>query len=283
MCCRKNAHLSSLKITKQQLCYFSQGLLDLRFSFLTFLFFWLLISYPALSLASLPPKKVITIAVASNFKPTLNQLSEHYQQQNKNQKVVLSSAATGVLFTQIRQGAPYDAFFSADSLRPKLLEQAGLSLPNSRITYAHGQLVLWSREFAGSIHSKTVKQLLQKTTQLSIANPKTAPYGLAAQQVLQKLNLWPYPNLVMGHNIAQTLQFIQTGNATAGFVAKAQLPFIKQGQTWEIPQAWYQPIEQQAIILKRSQETEATQQFFNFIRSKKAKAIIKQAGYDLPE
>ncbi|MBU2711981.1 molybdate ABC transporter substrate-binding protein [Zooshikella harenae] len=283
MCCWKNAHLSSLKITEQQLCYFSQGLIDLRFSTLTLLFFLLFISYPALSLASLPSQKVITIAVASNFKPTLNRLSEQYQQQNKNQKVVLSSAATGVLFTQIRQGAPYDAFFSADSLRPKLLEHAGLSLPNSRITYAHGQLVLWAREYGGSIHSKTVKLLLQKTTQLSIANPKTAPYGLAAQQVLQKLSLWPYPRLVMGHNIAQTLQFIQTGNAAAGFVAKAQLPFIKQGQTWEIPQAWYQPIEQQAIILKRSQETEATQQFFNFIRSKKAQTIIKQAGYDLPK
>lgn len=282
MCCWKNAHHLRLKATRQHHRYFSHEAAHLRF-FVLALIVLALIGQSTFSHASLATKNVITIAVASNFKPALRNLSNHYQQLNRNQKIVLSSAATGVLFTQIRQGAPFDAFFAADSLRPKLLEKAGLIYPNSRITYAHGQLVLWSREYTDSIHSKNIKQLLQESTQLSIANPKTAPYGLAAQQVLQRLNLWPHPRLVMGHNIAQALQFIQTGNAATGFIAKAQLPFIKRGQTWEIPQAWYQPIEQQAVILKRSQASTATQHFFNFIRSKKAKAIIKQAGYDLPE
>ena len=228
------------------------------------------------------PAADIRVAVASNFRPAMLELVKRFEEQTQH-KVILISGSTGKQYAQIRHGAPFDAFFAADSERPAGLEQQGIAVPGSRFTYAIGKLVLWSPE-PGYIDSQGVVLEQNDFEHLAIANPELAPYGLAAQQVLQARGLWELlqTRLVRGEDISQAFQFVASGNARLGFVAYAQVKMpgkFPDGSWWDIPQALYDPIEQQAVLLL---DTGPGRAFLQFIQSAEALKIIEDSGYSLP-
>ena len=222
----------------------------------------------------------LRIAVASNFSEPMRALSQRFESRT-GQPLRLIFGSTGKLYAQIRNGAPFDIFFAADSKRPLRLEQEGRIIPGSRFSYARGQLVLWSPTL-----SSPLEQLQQAEGEryLALANPKLAPYGLAAQQVLQKLGLWQglQRRIVRGENIGQTFQFVHSGNAELGFVALAQLQQPEQstpGYRWAIPLEDYDPIIQQAVLLN---DSAAARAFIEFIASDEAQQLITEYGYLTP-
>jgi molybdate transport system substrate-binding protein len=224
----------------------------------------------------------IRIAVASNFVDTLKAIAEPFET-HTGHNVTLIVGSTGKHYAQIKQGAPFDVFFAADSNRPMLLENEGDAVAGSRITYALGKIVLWSPK-AGYVDAQG--RILEggDFRYLAIANPELAPYGKAAQQVLQTRGLWGQlkARLVRGENIGQTFQFVKSGNAELGFVAYSQVKRPAQplaGSLWQVPQTLYTPIEQQAVLLR---ESDATRAFMLYVRSDDALKIIHDYGYDTP-
>ncbi len=222
----------------------------------------------------------IRVAVASNFTNTMAAIAVPFEQ-TTGHRVTVVSGSTGKHYAQIRNGAPLDAFFAADARHPALLEQHGLAVPGSRFTYAVGRIVLWS---ARDAYIDADGRVLETGTfdHLAIANPKLAPYGVAAQQVLEGRGLWNVlqAKLVRGEDIGQTYQFVASGNAELGFVALAQVrrPGVpEQGSLWEVPQALYHPLEQQAVLLR---DRPAARAFLTFARSEPAREIIRAHGYD---
>lgn len=230
-------------------------------------------------------RAAVRIAVAANFKQTADRLAQEFSKQTAELPPVVSSGASGLLYSQITQGAPFDVFFSADKERPELLEAAGLTVPGSRYTYAVGRLVLWrpGRPFEG-----TLEQALSGADVkiVSIANPTVAPYGAAAQQVLEKLGLWHSPSfrIVQGESIGQTFQFVATGNAQIGFIALSQVRELA-GETpidreiLEIDPSLYAPLAQDVVRLKISSGNAAAARFLDFVRGPDGRAIITAAGY----
>jgi molybdate transport system substrate-binding protein len=224
----------------------------------------------------------LRIATASNFKNTMTVLARKFEQQSEH-RVVPVYGSTGKHFAQIINGAPFDAFFAADSRRPERLEKDGLIVPGSRFTYAVGRLVLWSPQTG---YVDELGQVLEqgKFRHLAIANPDLAPYGVAAREVLQSLGLWQAlsPRLVRGENIGQTFLFVHSGGAELGFVAWSQLATAAQpveGSYWRVPETLYHPVEQQAVALKDSLALRA---FMSFVRKPEATGIIRDHGYDSP-
>jgi len=224
----------------------------------------------------------IKIAVASNFSSTMHELSSRYTAATGN-TLKISSASTGKLYAQIKNGAPFDIFFSADAQRPQLLVTEGLGVASSLRNYALGQLAFISS--VGSAAGSCVASLSAlQVKHIAIANPLTAPYGLAAQQTMQALGLWEESQrkLVRGENIAQTLQFFHSGNAQIGFVAKSQLlnyPLPNKSCVWDIPNQHYQAIEQKMVVLKKSAHKPQVSAFTQFMLSEQAQQIIKKYGY----
>jgi molybdate transport system substrate-binding protein len=228
----------------------------------------------------------VAVAVASNFAPAARDLTAAFEQQS-DIAVKISAASTGKLYAQISNGAPFDVFLAADAERPAMLEEAGLAITGSRFTYAQGNLVLWSRDPAPK--NKDCRERLERLggRRLAIANPVTAPYGLAAQQTLENLGLWERvePQLVMGENIAQTLHFVSSGNASLGFIAAAQALDARLPEAscaWAVPTDLHEPIAQQAVLLARG-ESPAAIAFLKFLKSPAGLSIIEQHGYTLPE
>lgn len=224
----------------------------------------------------------IRIAVASNFTRAMTGLVPQFEA-NTGHKVKLVFGSTGKHFAQISNGAPFDAFFAADVKRPKLLEVEGLSVPGSRFSYALGKLVLWS-PVADYVDSAGKVLLDGNYNHLAIANPKLAPYGRAAKEVLQSHGLWQAMKgkTVRGENIGQTFQFVSSGNAELGFVAYSQVNTPARsiiGSYWEVPASLYAPIVQQAVLLK---DNEAARAFISYIQSKPALEIIQDYGYGVP-
>jgi len=225
----------------------------------------------------------IRVAVASNFRQAMEATAERFEQQSGHE-VTLISGSTGKHYAQIVNGAPFDAFFAADAERPRRLEMERRIVPGTRITYAVGQLVLWSAD-EGRIDPMGDVLRFGAFEHLAIANPELAPYGAAARQVLQRLGLWENltDRLVRGENIGQAFQFVVTGNAELGFVARAQLvapDHAFEGSSWQPPQSLYDPIEQQAVLL---QDTAAGRNFMTFMQSEEARALIRSYGYDVPD
>jgi molybdate transport system substrate-binding protein len=225
------------------------------------------------------------VAVAANFAGPAKQLQELFSRSTPH-KLSISVGSTGKFYAQIRNGAPFDVLLSADDETPLRLEQEKLAVARTRFTYAVGKLVLWSA-LPDLIDAKG--DVLKKASfkRLAIANPKLAPYGTAAQQVMERLNLWPalQPRLVLGENIAQTLQFIATGNAELGFVALSQVRDAGKpaaGSQWVVPQALYDPIRQDAVLLARGSANPAARALLDFLRTPQARDTIRAAGYDLP-
>ena len=229
----------------------------------------------------------IRIAVASNFYPTMKVIVEQFELENyessKINKIVLIPGSSGKHYAQIKNGAPFDIFFSADQVRPILLEEKGIVEYESRFTYALGKIVLWSPT-NGLVDSEGQVLYDNNFRFLAIANPKIAPYGIATKETLISMGLWNNMSkkVVRGENIAQAFQFIHSGNAKLGFVSLSQLMspnFSLVGSFWEVPKSLYSPIEQQAVLLKDSL---LGRNFMEFIQTAKALNIISKFGYDLP-
>lgn len=225
----------------------------------------------------------LKLAVASNALKAMDEIGARFAKQTGNQ-VLISAGSTSKLYTQIINGAPFDLFFAANVREPRRLEQGGLVVPGSRFTYAIGKLALYSKNPAG-IGRDGVAYLRGGSYQrLAIANPRIAPYGHAAQEVLQALGLWPgiTHKLVRGQNIGQAFQFTVTGNTDAGFVAWSDVKQLgaHSGSSWLVPQTLYSPLQQQAVILKRCVSIKVAQEFVRFLRSKAiGKLLEAKYGY----
>ena len=225
----------------------------------------------------------IKLAVASNFAPLMQELIADFKAQYAEADVILISGSSGKLYAQIKHGAPYDIFLSADQDKPSRLVEEGLAVAGSRFTYARGQVVLWSRDpsLITSDEGVLVDGSFEK---LAIANSKLAPYGQAAVEVLNKLGILQVTRnkWVQGENIAQTFQFVETGNAALGFVAKSQIwrdGRLSHGSVWLIPDDWYSPINQDAVLLKRSSHQKLAALLLDFLKQKEVRAKIASFGY----
>jgi molybdate transport system substrate-binding protein len=234
-----------------------------------------------LALSAMPlHADIVKVAVASNFTPVLETLAPHFEKQSGHALSIISGA-TGNHYAQILNGAPFDVFLAADDERPLLLEEAGRAVAGTRFTYALGKLVLWSAD-AQRVDSEGAVLRDGDFARLALANPKLAPYGVAAQEVLVALELWEglQRKIVLGDNIAQTLQFVQTGNAQLGFIALSQLADVgDKGSYWLVPDALHSPIVQQGVLLKDAAPARA---FIDFMNSDASRELIRAAGYALP-
>lgn len=225
----------------------------------------------------------VQVAVASNFTAPMRIIAELFER-DTGHKALLAFGSTGKLYAQVRNGAPFSVFLAADEQVPARMEDEGLGVAGSRFTYATGTLVLWSAR-EGYVDERGEVLTNRSYRHLAIANPKTAPYGAAAVATLRKLGLLGSANdkLVQGENIAQTHQFVASGNAELGFVALSQVVNdgkIQQGSGWVVPAAYHPPIRQDALLLNKGRDNPAAQALLDYLRSAKATEVIKAYGYD---
>ncbi|MGV6817688.1 MAG: molybdate ABC transporter substrate-binding protein [Thiotrichales bacterium] len=223
------------------------------------------------------------VAVAANFTDAARALSPVFEQ-TTGHHIKISYGSTGKLYSQIENGAPFDVFLAADLARPAKAEKDGLAIADSRFVYAKGKIVLWSADKASFTDGETFLNL-KKFKRLALANPKTAPYGVAARQVMEKLGIWSdvQKQLVRGDTIAQAFQFTATANADVGFVAGSQYKAWKgdKGAVWEIPETYYEPISQAAVLLNKGADNPAAIAFYEFLKSTQAHEIIESFGYGI--
>ncbi len=244
---------------------------------------------PSLLLASLllsqsAGAEEVQLAVAANFTAPMQKIATEFEK-DSGHKARLMFGATGKFYAQISNGAPFEVLLSADDETPARLERDGLAVAGSRFTYATGRLVLWSAR-EGYVDDKG--EVLKKGDfrHLSIASPKTAPYGAAAIQTLSKLGLLPAlePRFVQGENIAQTHSFIVSGNAELGFIALSQVfrdGRLGSGSAWIVPANLHEPIRQDAVLLTKGQSNPAAAALLKYLKGDKARSIIKSFGYEL--
>lgn len=226
----------------------------------------------------------VQVAVAANFTAPIQAIAEGFEK-DTGHKLVASFGATGQFYAQIRNGAPFEVFLSADDTTPAKLENEGVTVKGSRFTYATGTLALWSAK-PGYVDDKGEVLKGQNYQHLSIANPKAAPYGLAATQVLDKLGLTQATRsrLVEGQSISQAYQFVSSGNAELGFVALSQIykdGKLTSGSAWVVPAELHDPIRQDAVILDKGKDNPAAQALVDYLKGPKAGEIIKSFGYQL--
>ena len=226
----------------------------------------------------------VQVAVAANFTAPIQAIAAGFEK-DTGHKLVAAYGATGQFYTQIKNGAPFEVFLSADDTTPEKLEREGDTVKGSRFTYAVGTLALWS---AKDGYVDTNGEILKKNQyqHLSIANPKAAPYGLAATQVLEKLKLTEATKakIVEGQNITQAYQFVSTGNAELGFVALSQIykeGKVTSGSAWIVPASLHDPIKQDAVILSKGKDNAAAKALVEYLKGPKAAAVIKSYGYQL--
>ena len=239
----------------------------------SFLLLLLLVSGPGLA------GDQITVAVASNFSRAAAELSAKFAGET-GITVRISNGSTGKLYAQILNGAPFDVFLAADAERPILLEQSGHAVAGSRTTYAEGALVLWS----GVANDCLAALGDEHGGRVALANPQTAPYGKAAIEYLSAEGVWDSVSrrAVYGENINQALQFVATGNAAIGFIAKSQLaaPQLPQAAcTWELPASSHSSLEQQGVLLARAADNEGARRFLDYLGSAAAHEILTRHGY----
>ncbi|HSJ81619.1 MAG TPA: molybdate ABC transporter substrate-binding protein [Thiobacillus sp.] len=225
----------------------------------------------------------VQVAVAANFSAPMQRIAADFEQATGHQ-AKLAFGSTGKFYAQIRHGAPFDILLAADDETPAKLEKEGMAVAGSRFTYSIGRLALWSAK-PGYVDDKgeVLKQGAFK--HLAIASPKLAPYGAAAVETLNRLGLQAalQPKFVQGENIAQTFQFVSTGNAELGFVALSQViegGKLKRGSAWIVPRGLHAPIRQDAVVLARGRDNPAALALMKYLKQDQARAIIKAYGYD---
>lgn len=251
---------------------------------MTLLRHWALL-FGCLVFAPLVHSDDVRVAAASNIIGPMQSIAAAFEAA-AGHPVKVSYGSSGKLYAQIQHGAPFDVFFSADQDKPARLEAADMILKGSRYTYAIGQLALWSAN-KQAIDANASLLLEGRFRKLAIANPRLAPYGVAAVEVLDRLNLTndTRPRWVQGENIAQTYQFVSTGNADLGFVAVSQIIVdgrLNHGSAWIVPEDMYTPIKQDAVLLKRAQNSAPAQAFLTFVKSPAATDILRSFGYQIP-
>ena len=229
----------------------------------------------------------LSIAAAANLIYALEGLTAEFQRTEPATQVTVVTGASGSLVAQIENGAPFDVFLSADLEYPQKLIASGRAVPKSLMTFAVGRLVVWSTR--PEIDVSTVPALVRnpQVRRIAVANLTTAPYGRAAREALLKLGLWldAGPKLVVGENVTQTAQFVETGNADAGFVALSLVlsPRLKDKGRWqEIDATLHAPLEQGAVLTERGGQNPAAARFLAFLRSPAARAVFERFGYRVP-
>lgn len=220
--------------------------------------------------------ETVHVAVAANFTAVAEQLATLFTAETGHD-VSYSFGATGLLYTQISQGAPFEVLLAADAERPGRAVAEGFGVEGTVFTYAIGTLALYST----SLDLRDGKAVLEAGNfdKVAIADPATAPYGRAAQQTIEALGLADAiaPKLVTGENISQTLQFVESGNAELGFVAASQV--VGKAGVWLVPAELHEPIRQDAVLLKSGETNPAATAFLDFLKSDAAVAVIEASGY----
>ena len=252
------------------------------------LFGWVIISISAVACATAKAEEV-TVAVAANFAAPMQKIAQAFEQ-DTGHKALLAFGATGKFYAQIKNGAPFAVLLSADDETPTRLEKEGVAVAGTRFTYAVGRLALWSKN--ASLVDDKGQVLLSNATdknsfkKLAIADPKLAPYGAAAMEVLDRLGVIAKvrPKLVQADSIGQAFQFVMTENAELGFVALSQISIdgrITQGSAWVVPQNLYTPLKQDAVLLPLGKNSAAALALMKYMRTDRAQAIIRAYGYTL--
>ncbi|MBI1284298.1 MAG: molybdate ABC transporter substrate-binding protein [Thiobacillus sp.] len=226
----------------------------------------------------------VQVAVAANFTAPMQKIAADFEQATGHQ-AKLAFGATGKFYAQIKNGAPFEVLLAADDETPAKLEKEGAAVSGSRFTYAIGQLALWSAK-PGYVDDKGAVLKQGAFDHLAIANPKLAPYGAAAVETLTKLGLLSglESKFVQGENIAQTFQFVSTGNAELGFVALSQVVEggkLKSGSAWIVPANLHSPIRQDVVVLAKGKDNPAAAALVRFLKTDTARAVIKSYGYEL--
>ena len=226
----------------------------------------------------------VTVAVAANFAGTLERIAERFTELTGEQ-VFTVVAATGVLHAQIEQGAPFHVFLAADQRHPADLVEGGLALNGSRFTYALGRLAFWLPGAKGTVEISHFQA--SRSNRLALANPRLAPYGAAAEALLQSLptHTSALDNVVYGQDVAATFSLIHSGNAPAGLVALPQLLArnIPHQEYQVIDAGRHPPIAQDAVLTRRGADNPTAQRFMTFLLGRESRALIKAAGYELPQ
>jgi len=220
------------------------------------------------------------VAVAANFTEPAKEIAQLFESKTGH-KAILSFGATGQFYTQITQAAPFQVFLSADQSTPKKLVDDGLGLRDTLFTYAIGKLVLFSANANLVKGEQTLRD--GQFNKIAIANPTTAPYGAAGVEVMKALGVYEMltSKVVQGSNIAQTFQFVDTGNAEVGFVALSQVIERQSGSRWIVAQNLYTPIKQDAVVLKTGADNEAARAFVAFLKGPEALKVIEKFGYGI--
>ena len=224
---------------------------------------------------------IVRVAVASSFRPVLEQLGEHFAAANPGCRLRFSSAASGILVAQIRSGAPYEVFVSADAARVEALLRDGLAVAGSDFTFAHGRLALVLQE--PPVTDRSLPDLLL-SGRLALANPAAAPYGLAAQQVLESLGLWSHLPVapVRGTNAAQTFAMFANGGVDLALVAVVQARLLTPDRYRLVPEVLHRPIEHRAVLLRPGAERALAAALLELLSSDTAAAVLRAHGYVLP-
>ncbi len=232
------------------------------------------------SSAPASPSGEVIVAVASNFAEPLERLAEEFTRETGH-RLVISSGSSGKFYAQIRNGAPFDVLLSADQEHATRLGRERLAEAATQFTYAVGRVVVWQREPGVSAGNVELSLKRLRFRHLSIANPDLAPYGAAARQALERLGLWERtsPRLVLGESITQAHQFVASGNAELGFAALSQVR-SHGGSFWLVPAHLHAPILQDAVLLALGREKPAAVAFLAFLRGDRARAVIRDAGYE---
>lgn len=227
----------------------------------------------------------ISAAVAANFAAPMERIAALFHKESGH-SVKVSLAASGKLYTQIKGGAPFDVFLSADEEIPKRLLQEGLAVSGSRFIYATGRLVLWSVQ-PGLVDDKGAVLNAGKFEKLAYANPVVSPYGVAAKETLTKLTMWNamQKKLKKGEDVTQAYQLAATENADLAFIALSQVMRdgkMTAGSWWLVPPELHNPIRQSAVLLSGSKEQAAAKALLAFLKSDKAKVVMRGFGYETP-
>ena len=238
----------------------------------------------AVALSATLHAETVQVAVAANFTAPMNAIAAEFEKETGH-KAQLSFGATGKFYTQIKSGAPFDVFLSADDETPRKLEQEGKAVPGTAFTYATGRLVLWSAK-PGFVDAQGQVLKTGSFNKLALAAPKLAPYGAAAMETLARLGLQDRLSVkfVQGESIGQTFSFVSTGNAELGFVALSQVMEqgqIKSGSAWVVPVELHSPLRQDAVVLARGKGNPAATALMGFLKTEKARAMIRALGYAL--
>jgi molybdate transport system substrate-binding protein len=226
----------------------------------------------------------VSVAVAANFAAPMQRIAADFEK-DTGHKALLSVGSTGKFYAQIREGAPFQVFLSADDETPARIEKEGGAVAGTRFTYAIGKLVLWSRQ-PGLVDEAGAILKSGRIDRLAIADPKLAPYGAASVETMRKLGVYEQlqPKIVQGESIGQAHQFIATGNATLGFVALSQVfadGKLKEGSAWVVPADLYTTIRQDAVVLAKGKDNAAAKALVEYLRGDRAKAVILGFGYEL--